>query len=66
MAGELVQVNISMSEEDAKIIDQMMVEDAYDNRSAFVRRLIRLEWQRRQQLIAVQQPPVSITYPGAE
>jgi len=49
MAGDLVQVNISMSEEDAKIIDQMMVEDAYDNRSAFVRRLIRLEWQRRQQ-----------------
>lgn len=48
MAGELVQVNISMSEEDAKIIDLMMVEDAYDNRSAFVRRLIRLEWQRRQ------------------
>lgn len=66
MAGELVQVNISMSEEDAKIIDQMMVEDAYDNRSAFVRRLIRLEWQRRQQLAAVHQPPVSITYPGAE
>ena len=47
--ADLVQVNISMTEEDAKIIDQMMVEDAYDNRSAFVRRLIRLEWQRRQQ-----------------
>ena len=48
--AELVQVNVSMTEEDSKIIDQMMVEDAYDNRSAFVRRLIRLEWQRRQQI----------------
>lgn len=66
MAGELVQVNISMSEEDAKIIDQMMVEDAYDNRSAFVRRLIRLEWQKRQHLATVNKPPVSITYPGVE
>lgn len=45
--AELVQVNISMTEEDSKVIDQMMVEDAYDNRSAFIRRLVRLEWQKR-------------------
>jgi metal-responsive CopG/Arc/MetJ family transcriptional regulator len=25
----------------------MMVEDGFDNRSAFIRRLIRQEWQRR-------------------
>jgi len=64
--ADLVQVNISMTEDDAKIIDQMMVEDAYDNRSAFVRRLIRLEWQRRQQLAEAYKAPVSITYPSAE
>jgi Arc/MetJ-type ribon-helix-helix transcriptional regulator len=64
--ADLVQVNISMSEEDAKIIDQMMVEDAYDNRSAFVRRLVRLEWQRRQLAASINKSPVSITYPGVE
>ena len=64
--ADLVQVNISMTEEDAKVIDQMMVQDAYDNRSAFVRRLIRLEWQRRQQIADVSRPPVSITYPSIQ
>ncbi len=44
---ELVQVNVSITEEDARMLDRMMVEDAYDNRSAFVRRLIRQEWARR-------------------
>ena len=47
MAEGLVQVNVSITAEDAKLLDKMMVEDAFDNRSAFVRRLIRLEWQRR-------------------
>lgn len=44
---EFVQVNVNVTEEDARMIDRMMVEDAYDNRSAWVRRLIRLEWLRR-------------------
>lgn len=44
---EFVQVNVNVTEEDARMIDRMMVEDAYDNRSAWVRRLIRLEWARR-------------------
>ena len=47
MPEELIQINISVSAEDARMVDQMMVEDAYDNRSAFMRRLIRLEWARR-------------------
>jgi len=45
--AELVQVNTSITEEDAKMLDWMMVEDGFDNRSAFVRRLIRQEWARR-------------------
>ena len=49
MADGFVQTNINLTEEDSKALDQMMVEDAFENRSAFVRRLIRLEWQRRQQ-----------------
>jgi len=44
---EFVQVNVNVTEEDARMIDRMMVEDAYENRSAWVRRLIRLEWARR-------------------
>lgn len=44
---EFVQVNINITHEDARALDRMMVEDAYDNRSAWVRRLIRMEWARR-------------------
>ncbi len=44
---EFVQINVNVTEEDARMIDRMMVEDAYDNRSAFIRRLIRQEWARR-------------------
>lgn len=44
---EFVQVNVNITEEDGAFLDQMMVEDAYDNRSAFIRRLIRQEWARR-------------------
>lgn len=52
MADGFVQTNVNLTEEDSKVLDQMMVEDAYDNRSAFVRRLIRLEWQRRKMAAA--------------
>jgi len=44
---EWIQININVTMEDARILDRMMVEDAYDNRSAWVRRLIRQEWARR-------------------
>lgn len=44
---EFVQVNVNVTEDDSKMIDRMMVEDGYDNRSAFIRRLIRQEWARR-------------------
>jgi len=66
MAEGFVQTNVNLTEEDTKLLEEMMVEDAYDNRSAFVRRLIRLEWQRRQQLAEAYKAPVSITYPSAD
>lgn len=59
--AELVQVNTSVTEEDARMIDRMMVEDGFDNRSAFVRRLIRQEWARR-----YSQPNPFITLAEAE
>jgi len=42
-----MQVNVNLSDEDIKMLDRMMEEDAYLNRSAWVRRLIRQEWARR-------------------
>lgn len=47
MPEGFVQVNVNITDEDARMLDRMMVDDAYDNRSAFVRRLIRQEWARR-------------------
>lgn len=44
---ERVQININATGEDARMLDRMMAEDGFDNRSAFVRRLIRQEWARR-------------------
>ena len=41
------QVNISLSDEDTKAIEIMMKNAGYDNRSAFVRGLIRQEWARQ-------------------
>ena len=46
-----VQVNVNLTEDDVKMLDQMMQEDFIDNRSAYVRRLIRLEWARRHLVI---------------
>lgn len=61
MAENYLQMNVSISDEDASILDQLMTEDAYDNRSAFVRRLIRQEWARR-----FSQPNVSVTIEQAQ
>ena len=54
--AEIIQMNVAVTEEDARMVDRMMVEDGYENRSAFVRRLIRQEWARR-----VSQPNPVIT-----
>lgn len=40
-------VNIRLDEDDIRILMQMMREDFIDNRSVFIRRLIRQEWARR-------------------
>lgn len=45
--ADIVQINISMSDDDARMLDRLMEEDFFDNRSAYVRKLIRQEWARR-------------------
>ncbi len=42
-----VQVNVNLAADDARALDTMAREMGYDNRSAFVRWLIRQEWARR-------------------
>ncbi len=44
---DVIQVNVSMELETAGQLDQMAHEDGYDNRSAFVRWLVRQEFIRR-------------------
>ncbi len=41
------QVNVNLTKDDVKLLDWMQKQDAIENRSAWVRRLIRLEWTRR-------------------
>lgn len=48
---QLVQVNTSITQDDEHILRLMMSQSGYDNRSAFVRWLIRREWSRRNQVI---------------
>lgn len=47
MAEEYNQMNISMTNEDIEKVEIMMKESFSDNRSAFMRRLVRIEWARR-------------------
>lgn len=47
MRTDWLQMNVNVTEEDLKMLDFMAAEDGYDNRSAFVRRLIRQEYARR-------------------
>jgi Arc/MetJ-type ribon-helix-helix transcriptional regulator len=61
MPEGFVQVNVNITDEDARQLDAMMNEDAYDNRSAFVRRLIRQEYGRR-----YSQPNPVVTVEDAE
>ncbi len=44
---EKIQMNVNVTAEDARMVDHMMAEDMIDNRSMFIRRLIRQEWARR-------------------
>lgn len=44
---EFIQTNVNLTETDAAMLDRMMTEDGYDNRSAWIRWLIRQEWARR-------------------
>jgi Arc/MetJ-type ribon-helix-helix transcriptional regulator len=61
MAEGFIQTNVNLTEEDNKFLDRMMVDDGFDNRSAFMRRLVRQEWARR-----VSQPNQLITVAEAE
>lgn len=47
MPEEFIQVNTNLTKEDTQMLDWMMKQDAIENRSAWVRRLIRQEWARR-------------------
>jgi Arc/MetJ-type ribon-helix-helix transcriptional regulator len=42
-----VFMNIRIEEQDERMLELMMKEDFFDNRSAFIRKLIRQEWARR-------------------
>lgn len=45
--SELIQVNTSMDQETAKVLELMARDAGYDNRSAFIRLLIRREAARQ-------------------
>jgi Arc/MetJ-type ribon-helix-helix transcriptional regulator len=47
MADKFIQTNINLTEEDDSHVDQMMKQDGFDNRSAFIRKVVRQEWARR-------------------
>ena len=49
MEDKLVSTSVTISEDDANKLDQMMNEDMFISRSAFIRKLIRQEWQRSYQ-----------------
>ena len=49
MATEKVLITVYVDKEDSAKVDRMMADDAIYSRSAFVRRMIRQEWQRRYQ-----------------
>ena len=52
-----VQVNVNLDDADAAILDRMAAEEGFDNRSAFVRRMIRQEATRRYRVISISELP---------
>ena len=51
MSIKFVQMNTSITLEDKTLLDQMCREDYFLSCSAFVRKLIRQEWERRHQAV---------------
>ena len=49
MKQNIITTGVSITTDDLLKLDQMASEDAYENRSYFVRKLIRQEWERRHQ-----------------
>lgn len=47
MATKKILTNVSLTPQDNKWLGVMMVVDGFDNRSAFIRKLIRNEFARR-------------------
>lgn len=47
MPEEFEQVNTNLTIEDVRMLDVLMREDGYENRSPYFRRLIRQEYARR-------------------
>ncbi len=58
-----IQVNVNLDEASAQVLDRMAAEDGFDNRSAFVRRMIRQEAARRYRVVSVSTLPHP---PGAQ
>ncbi len=58
MDKKFSQVTINLEQEDVKALTDLMRKDGftYNMRSAFLRRLIRQEWQRRQKEAAGSNP----------
>lgn len=48
LEGKIRQTNVSLPFEDYELMKTMMFSERELNRSAFIRRLIRQEWDRRQ------------------
>jgi metal-responsive CopG/Arc/MetJ family transcriptional regulator len=57
---DVVQVNVSMEIETANQLDQMAQDAGYDNRSAFVRWLIRQEIARRKSQFVTLAPSIDL------
>lgn len=53
-----VFMNVRIEDHDAKMLERMMTEDFIDNRSMFIRKLIRQEWARR---YSQPNPAISVT-----
>ena len=47
MAEKYNQVNVTLADDDMKALDHMMKADGFDNRSAFLRKLVRQEYARK-------------------
>lgn len=51
------QVNINLDDDTAQVLDRMATEEGLDNRSAFIRKLIRQEVVRRYRVVGIEALP---------